>query len=244
MISVSAAMLDTRTADRSDALASERRAPLGDSVYAEIKALILDGEFKPGTKLGEEELAARFSISRTPLRAVLGRLADDGLVQIYARRGAFVANYGQQDILEILQIREVLEGLASRLAVLNIDGKTIGELKTLFSPGRVREMRKDFRKLAVADQKFHAVIVRCTRNKRLRDLMARFNDQMQMVRMRTITLPGRLDRSIREHQQLIEALAARDGPAAEDRARRHIRNVRRAVLANGDGTSSIKEKSA
>jgi len=139
-------------------------------------------------------------------------------------------------------IREVLEGLASRLAAVNMDRATLMELKALFAVPEVRKMRKDPSVLASADQRFHAAIVGCTRNGRLRDLMAKLNDQMQMVRMRTITLPGRLDASIREHQDLVSALTAGDPRVAEERARRHIRNVRRAVLEHYRDPQSTEEK--
>jgi DNA-binding GntR family transcriptional regulator len=220
---------------------AEPPPPLGASVYAVLKSQILAGAFVPGTKLGEEELAARFSISRTPLRAVLSRLEQDGLVSVYPRRGAFTAVYSKADILEILQLREVLEGLVSRLAARYIDKPTLAELKSLFSSRRVREMRSDPNVLALADQQFHATLVRCSRNRRLSSVMAKLNDQMQLVRMRTITLPGRLDQSIREHQGMIAALAAGDETTAEQRARRHIRNVMRAVVDRYEEVQPIKE---
>jgi len=233
-------MRDNRTSV--DATSASPGPPLPAAIYATLKAQILGGHYPPGTKLGEEELAAQFSISRTPLLAVLGRLAEDGLVRSYPRRGAYIAAYTTSDILEILDIREVLEGLASRLAAVNMDRATLMELKALFAVPEVRKMRKDPSVLASADQRFHAAIVGCTRNGRLRDLMAKLNDQMQMVRMRTITLPGRLDASIREHQDLVSALTAGDPRVAEERARRHIRNVRRAVLEHYRDPQSTEEK--
>lgn len=204
--------------------------PIHAPVYEYLKELILSSKIPPGTKLPEEKLASKLGVSRTPLREAISRLAQENIVRLIPRRGAFTTKYTKAEIIEILEIREMLEGLTARLAVRNLDEEVLGILRALFSPQRARQMERNLSLLAKADARFHEVIVRATGNRRLIQLMSNLYDQMHMVRLRTITLPGRLKKSIQEHMEIMAALAKGDADLAEGCARRHIRNVLQAVV--------------
>ncbi len=99
-------------------------------IYTRIKQMIIDWELKPNEQLVEQVLAKRFSASRTPIREALQRLAQDGFVKILPRRGARVSQLSINDIQDIFQIREALEGMAARIAASNLSDT---DLKNMMS---------------------------------------------------------------------------------------------------------------
>jgi DNA-binding GntR family transcriptional regulator len=205
---------------------------LRERVYEILKRSIIFQEISPGDKIDEENLARTLGVSRTPIRESLCRLENEGIVKIIPRRGAFVVKHSKESIIEILLVREVLEGFAARLAVDHMDERTIEEMKALFrgfSESNIRDRSKDY---VQADLEFHARIVKKSKNNLLINLMNILNDHVQMLRLRTVALKGRPERSLSEHVRIIEALERRNSPLAESLMRRHIRNIRKSVLRN------------
>lgn len=205
---------------------------LRERVYEILKRSIIFQEIPPGNKIDEESLAKTLGVSRTPIRECLCKLENEGIVEIIPRRGAFVVKHSKERIVEILLVREVLEGFAARLAVEHMDERTIEEMKSLFkgfSESNIRDRSKDY---VQADLEFHARIVKKSKNNLLIDLMNILNDHVQMLRLRTVALKGRPERSLSEHIRIIEAMERRNSSLAESLMRRHIRNIRRSVLGN------------
>ena len=208
---------------------------LRQRVYEILKRAIIFQEIGPGQKTDEEGVAKQLGVSRTPIRESLCRLENEGIVKIIPRRGAFVARHSKESIIEILLVREVLEGFAARLAVGHIDERTIEEMSSLFrdfSGANIRDRSKDY---AQADLKFHTLIVKKSQNSWLMSIMNILNDHIQMLRLRTVALEGRPEHSLLEHRKIIEALEKRNPSLAESLMRRHIQNVRKSVLRNIEG---------
>src|SRR5262245_54868968 len=141
-------------------------------------------------------------------------------------------------MVQLLEIREALEGMAARLACGRITKKTLNKLRELLEAGmRERESGADTGYLT-ADREFHEAIALACGNRHLSHLMRSLRDRIQMLRYRSVILPGRARRSFREHLQIIEALNRRDADLAEHWMRTHIRNVQndlRAALENFSG---------
>ena len=208
---------------------------LRERVYEILKKAIIFGEIPPGKKIDEESLARQLGVSRTPIRESLCRLENEGIINIIPRRGAFVVKHSKERIVEILLVREVLEGFAARLAVDHIDERTIEEMKSLFkgfSGPTIRDRSKDYTQ---ADLKFHTLILKKSKNSLLMNLMNILNDHTQMLRFRTVSLKGRPEHSLQEHLKIIEALEKRNHSLAESSMRKHIQNVRKSVLKNIKG---------
>jgi len=102
---------------------------LRNQIYDIILGMIVRREIKPGEKIYEEQLAKQIGVSRTPIRETLCSLENDGIIKNVPRRGAFVNNLSKETIIEILQIREVLEGLIVRVVTPNLPPKTLQKLK-------------------------------------------------------------------------------------------------------------------
>ena len=208
---------------------------LRERVYKILKKAIIFQEIQPGQKIDEESIAKQLGVSRTPIRESLCRLENEGIVKIIPRRGTFVVKHSNESIIEILLLREVLEGFAARLAVGHIDERTIEEMKSLFkdfSEANVRDRSKDYTQ---ADLKFHTLIVKKSKNNWLISIMNILNDHIQMLRLRTVSLKGRPEHSLLEHLKIIEALEKKNDSLAESLMRKHIQNVRESVIKNIEG---------
>ena len=108
--------------------------PLKDLVYLELKHKILTGEIVSQTRLMEIDLSEKMNVSRTPIREAIKRLADDGLVKVEPRRGAYVANISIKDMLDVFEVREDMEGFAAKLAAERITDEEKAELRYRVQP--------------------------------------------------------------------------------------------------------------
>lgn len=208
---------------------------LRERVYDILKRIIVFQQIQPGQKIDEESLAKQLGVSRTPIRESLCRLENEGIVKIIARRGAFVVKHSKERIIEILLVREALEGLAARLAAEDIHETTIEKMKSLFKDFSESNIRERSLEYTQADLDFHTLIIRESKNILLMNLMNILNDHIQMLRLRTVALKGRPEHSLLEHIKIIEALERRDSVLAELLMKEHIRNVRESVLKNIEG---------
>lgn len=203
---------------------------LHERVYDEIKKSVIKGEIPPGSKIIEENIAKTLGVSRTPIREALKRLAQDGLVEITPRKGAFVIQLSKEIVKEILEIREALEGMAARLAALNMTDEILEKMKKAFEGSEERIKRRDFSNYSIIDVEFHQLLFKASNNQRLLQIINNLYDCIQMLRLKSVILPGRIERSLNEHLSIIEALEKRDPDIAEKMAREHIQNVKIDVL--------------
>ncbi|MEW6375004.1 MAG: GntR family transcriptional regulator [Thermodesulfobacteriota bacterium] len=208
---------------------------LSQRSYEVLKKMIVLHEIPPGEKIDEDFLAQQLGVSRTPIRESLCRLENEGIVKIIPRRGAFVVKHSKEKIIEILLLREVLEGLAARLAADHVDETTIDEMRSLFKDFSESNIRDQSKNYTQADFKFHTLVVKKSKNSLLMGMMNTLNDHIQMLRLRTVAFRGRPEHSLSEHFKIIEALEKRDPSLAESLMRDHIHNVRESVIRNIEG---------
>jgi DNA-binding GntR family transcriptional regulator len=206
-----------------------------------VKRRIVANELLSGTKLAEDGLAKELGVSRTPVREALNRLTQDGLVTVSPGRGAFVATFSVDDMVQLLEIREALEGMAARLASGRMTKKTLTKLRELLEAGMLERESSGDTGYLTADREFHEAIALACGNRHLSRLMRSLRDRIQMLRYRSVTLPGRARKSFHEHLQIIDALSRRDPDLAEERIRTHIRNVQNDLRA-ALGSSSEGDK--
>jgi DNA-binding GntR family transcriptional regulator len=217
---------------------------LKDAVYAEILEKILDGTLPAGYPLREGELAARFGVSKTPLRDALVRLQGDGLVSIPPYRSAVVVGYSQQDLREIYEVRELLEGACAREAALTITTDDLAGMAQLMrdsaaciAGGEVLPGREV--SLAALIDRFDVIMYAQCRNQRINEMVANIRNHIQRIGRLTTRIPGRMVKSVREHQVIYEAIVQRDGAAAEAAMRRHILSVMADQLVNPANSADL-----
>lgn len=202
--------------------------PLEMTTYQRLKLMILDGEIGQGEPLVERSVAARLGVSRTPVRETILRLEREGLVRIIESKGAFVASYTIEDVIEIYQLRQALEPLAARLSCQHI---AIDDLRHFEEKlNRFKEYpslrSEDSGSWARLGRDFHTLIIRASGNKRLTQIIEGMQDQIDLVRGmgRTISKRASSESILQEHLTILQALKARDPDRAERAVRVHLQN--------------------
>lgn len=206
------------------------RTYLADAVYADLRRALLDRKFDPGEPLTEHELCRRFKVSRTPIREALAKLERDQLVRVVPKKGAFVRTLSHDDIRELYQIREVLEGLAVRLATPRVDGAELEDFGRRFHELKARGGRLDFTAVRALGDEFHRFLLKKADNARLLELLEQIREQIRPVWTMSIMAPRRVQEILREHLGMIEALKRADVDRAERLMQRHVRRVREAIF--------------
>lgn len=196
--------------------------------HEKLKQLILDGELAVGEPLVERTLAQRLGVSRTPVREAIFRLEREGLVSVIEGKGAFVASYTIDDLIEIYQVREGLEPLAARLSCPHLRDEDLQhhekQLKRYRADPKLREQDPgNWRRLG---RDFHNMFIYASNNSRLIRIMERMQNQVELFRGLGRALAPRTDMktSIEEHWEIFQALKAREPQRAEAAVRLHLRN--------------------
>lgn len=200
---------------------------IANEAFRKVTQAIVAGEFPPGEKLSEAELARRFGISRGPIREALGRL-EGKLVSRSPRVGVRVIELTAVKLAHLFFVREALEGMAARLAATNMTDAEISALASLLDrhAGYADVSRGQAYFQGSHDDDFHFQIVRGARNPQLEQMLLEdLYYQVRLYRYRLSSSPGRAPKALQEHHAIVAALRARDPDAAEGAMRTHIRNA-------------------
>ncbi|MEJ2620126.1 MAG: GntR family transcriptional regulator [Candidatus Thiodiazotropha sp.] len=206
--------------------------PLTERLFDALQRAIVEGEIPQGSKISEPELARQYGVSRGSLREAMARLEARKLVERKPNLGARVVSLSYEQLIEIFQLREALEGMAARLAAQNMTDKEIEELQRLLNQHgeQIAEQHGQAYFQKQGDLDFHYRIVQGSKNKQLIELLC--NDLYHLLRMYRYQFGMRSKRSqqaFEEHQYLINVISARDPEMAELLMRQHIRASRRNV---------------
>jgi len=207
-----------------------RRMRLVDEATRIIRDMILTGGLSAGTRLRQADLADQMEISRTPLREALMKLEQEGLVEVLPRGGFRVVELELEEAVELYDVREVLDGLAARLAAQRITEQSLKGLQE-----RMRKMEKcvatnNAHEWFIHHVAFHGELYQASGNSRLIGLTATVSLSIQHFHPLLLTTPNRLREAFREHQEILKAIRARDPQRAEHLARLHIANAKEIVL--------------
>ena len=205
---------------------------LSQKVYRALKTEIIKGSLKPGTKLSEGKIAEQMGVSRTPVREALKELAAEGFVKMNPNQAVVVSNASVEDVQEVLQIRGVLEGLAARLATKMISEEEIKELEKYQKQMEYYTKKDDVLEFSEMDAEFHVLILNICGNNRLIQIRKNLSDQAHRYRIRSLSVPGRLKYSLKEHQEIVEALKRKNAEQADRLSQKHIENVLANILAH------------
>lgn len=203
----------------------ENESTLSDKASFRLTQAIITGELAQGQKLSEADLATRFGISRGPLREAIRQLEGMRLVHRVPHAGARVVTLDQQTMADLYTVREALEGMACRRAATTMSDEEIQELFQLLDQHEQQIEAVDGQQYfqSEGDFDFHYHIAQGSRNQLLIDLLAsELYQLLRMCRYRTSRLAKRTRPALKEHRQIVEAIADRDGELAELLMRRHI----------------------
>jgi DNA-binding GntR family transcriptional regulator len=205
-----------------------------DRLFRAIEQAIVSGEFPTGSRLGEEALAARFGVSRGPLREALRQLEGRGLVVRLPHSGVRVASLTTADLIEIYQIRANLEGLACRLAAERATAEGLDALMALLErhAGDARLQAGEAYVQEHGDFDFHYAVAMLSGSRRLQQLLCHdYYSLIRLFRFHTGNSRTRVTTAYKDHLHICEALHRRDGELAEMLMRRHVDAARRELEA-------------
>jgi DNA-binding GntR family transcriptional regulator len=213
-------------------------------VYQTIRTMIIERRLTPGTKIFQDKLAQELGVSRTPLVNALKKLEHERLITAIPRRGFFVRLISKEEMIQIFELREVLEGLAARRAAKRISNAQVKKLQRFFRNIPISDELEDVQKYAEEDRQFHKFVVEVGGKEILANILDTYN---------IITFSYHVDRqaglirspheTIQEHQAIIEAISARDPLKAEEAARQHLANsakrLRREIEENAKNAPAL-----
>jgi DNA-binding GntR family transcriptional regulator len=208
---------------------------LRSQTYKILKNMIITREIAPGKKISEEALAQEIGVSRTPIRGALFQLEHEGIVKIIPRRGAFVVKPSKENIVEILQVREVLEALIVRLVTPLLEKSDIRKLRSCVDKLRsIPEKERHILDYTNSELEFHDLLRKKCPNQLLRRMMEEVNGYLQIIRLRTVVLTGRPQKTLDEHTKILEMIEKGKTEEAEMMMRRHVDSVKKTALKNID----------
>lgn len=203
-------------------------------LLARMRELVLGDGYAPGTALSEVRLAELFDVSRTPVREALKQLQVEGLVEIRPKVGTFVRRMTRREIVEMFQVKEILEGMAARLMAQRGQVPELDQLRANLDSAESATRSGDTAAYAALVHEFHETIVRGSDNRKLAEHYTGLMNQLSYHRMvvRSVEHPGRLSRSCAEHRRIVELITEKDGVGAEVAMRDHVAASAREVMAD------------
>jgi len=193
-----------------------------DKLAEAIAESVFSGEFQPGARLDEQQLAHRFAVSRTPVREALRMLAASGLIDVRARRGAFVKEISPAELEEMFVAMGELEATCARLAALSMAPTERRRLEALHE--RMGELAQtvDAAGFAEANHAFHTMIYAGAHNIVIAEMTAGMRKRLAPFRRIQFNLEGRPTRSHAEHDDVVRAIVAGDAKEAHSAMLRHV----------------------
>ncbi|MFC5750940.1 GntR family transcriptional regulator [Actinomadura rugatobispora] len=205
---------------------------LAEQAYLRLREAILQRRLPPGARLSVPAVARRLGVSRSPAREAIARIAGEGLATFVPRKGAVVALITAADLLEIYELREVLEGLAARLAAERVTEDGLADLGALHTRHRAAIEDGDVALHMELDQAFHRSLRVAAGNGRLLEPLDRLQAQVRIAMDTTRRSPGGMPRALAEHEEILAAVRARDAARAEAVARAHIARLRASIATS------------
>lgn len=216
--------------------------PLKDLVYLELKHKILTGEIVSQTRLMEIDLSEKMNVSRTPIREAIKKLADDGLVKIVPRRGAYVANISIKDMLDVFEVREDMEGFVAKLAAQRINDEEKEELRRIAAEyDAALEKVEDKETIIELDEKFHNFIVSCCGNDTLSELVKYVQELSLRFRYLYYNDYSLYESTAEQHHKIMDAINNGRAEEARKEADAHVKALKEFVFELGKKMEAASE---
>jgi DNA-binding GntR family transcriptional regulator len=192
----------------------------GEAAYASLIDALRSGDFAPGDRLREEDVAKRLNLSRTPVREALRRLENNGIVEHRPRIGAVIRKLSQTEVVELYEMRIVLERTAASMAAQHGSEAEFDALDDM--NGRILDARDTPTLGAAINQDFHEALYRAARNRFLLASAEAINNALILLGPTTYLDPDRIRIVVSQHSDVITALRQRDGDHAAEAAEAHL----------------------
>lgn len=205
---------------------AEKNKTLQQQAYNFVKMRVMNRDLKPGQYITDSQVSNELGISRTPVREALRLLEHEGFLIRQAGRGWRVYSLSLEDIHEIFDIKETLEGRIARWAAGCHDKEKRAALKETMKKMKQAAQANNHEAWRETDLELHRVIFAMSDNERASRIINDLNDQWYRVRIGLVTMQGRMERSTHEHEAIVESILAGNGEEAERQMKTHLNNLR------------------
>jgi len=215
----------------------DNRETFKDKAYTALRNLIVSSDVyrsRTDIRLDERQLAQDFGISRTPVREAMVQLEREGFVRSVPRRGVYVVRKTKSEVIELIQAWAALESMAARLLTQSASDADIAGLRRMFTTFEDDKLHAKLDEYSEVNINFHQTIIELSGNQVLIRLAENLFTHMRMIRGSTIGEDDRVERSIRDHMNIIHALEARNTERAEDLVRQHALGLAEHVAKHVD----------
>lgn len=207
------------------------RAALHEQVANRLRQMLVENQIPPGAKLNERELSEVLQVSRTPLREAIKMLAAEGLVELLPNRGAIAVELSEVDVLNTFEVMAGLESQSGELATQRITEAELAEIKAMHFEMMAAYTRRDLSNYYRLNSLIHQAINAAAKNPVLSNTYALVNARLQALRFKSNQDEEKWKTAVREHEQMIAALSARDAQAMRAVLLAHLYNKRDVVIA-------------
>lgn len=200
------------------------------AAYDNVRASVLDGSLAPGTRVTVRPLSEQLGLSSTPIKAALAALEREGFLVSVPHRGYFVPEFGTDDLLDLYELREAVDGMAARRSAAASGRAVLATgLESLLHQQREQVGRGNLSAYGDLDLQFHRLIWEYSGNRRLLPVAENLVAQVRLGNKLSAQAPGRLPEALEEHQLILAAIRAGDPRAAERHVRSHVRQAGEAL---------------
>jgi DNA-binding GntR family transcriptional regulator len=201
---------------------------LKEKAYELIKDKLLSLQFEPGTRIREDHIAENIMMSRTPVREAINRLVSEGLIKSIPRKGLFFIELTPDEINDLIDVRCQLEALAVTKCIEKINDPGLKKLENILKSADAALEKDDIKGCNKLDSQFHQEIAKATGNQKLIQFLKELENFMRIARaMEKRTLPRpKVEKSMEQHRQILEAIQKRDKSAALDAIARNVEQLR------------------
>lgn len=202
----------------------DSRETFKDKAYTALRHVIMSSDIyrsRTDLRLDERQLAQDFGISRTPVREAMAQLEREGFVRSVPRRGIYIVRKTKDEVIQMITAWAALESMAARLITQSASDIDIAGLRRMFATFEDDKLHAKLDEYSEVNIAFHQKIIELSGNRVLIQLAENLFTHMRMIRGQTIGEDDRVERSIRDHMNIIQALEARDTARAEELVRDH-----------------------
>ncbi|MFV0503673.1 MAG: GntR family transcriptional regulator [Lachnospirales bacterium] len=201
------------------------KVTLKQKAYSHIKGKIINCELEPGTYLDEKKIIDELDMSRTPIREALTRIEDEGYIKIIPKKGIFITQITMKNILQVFQVREVIEPAALSKYGQNLSMEKIFQFKDRYSRKTFSEEEAN-----LLDDEFHKFLISAYNNKYMTDLYEEITEQNHRVRVMSGKMGNSIDVTYNEHLYILNYLENLQMEKASVALHDHIQATKRRIL--------------
>ena len=206
------------------------RAALHEQAAHRLRQMLVENRIAPGAKLNERELSEVLHVSRTPLREAIKMLAAEGLVELLPNRGAIAVELSEADVLNTFEVMSGLEAQSGELAAERITDAELAEIRAMHYEMLAAWTRRDLPTYYRLNAAIHRAINAAAKNPVLTVTYNQVNARLQALRFRSNQDGDKWRAAVNDHEQMIEALGARNAAAMRSVLLAHLNNKRDVVV--------------